>query len=114
MWFKHRGWIPVAWLLSVVNLVAIWFAAEPGETWHAAGHGLFAVLFGLGARHLMTRQRITALNQQLQEVLDQNEQLQQTIDGTQAHLRELEERVDFSERLLARQREEERLGRPPR
>ncbi|MFN0182079.1 MAG: hypothetical protein ACKVZ0_25020 [Gemmatimonadales bacterium] len=110
MWFKHRGWIPVAWLLSAVNLGAIWFAARPGETWHATGHGVLGVLFALGARHLMTRHHA----EQLQQVLDQNEQLQETIDGMQPHLQELEERVDFAERLLAQHQERDRLGESPR
>ena len=29
MWFKHRAWIPVAWLLCFGNLAAVWFAARP-------------------------------------------------------------------------------------
>jgi hypothetical protein len=55
VWFKHRAWIPVAWLLSLVNLVAVWFAARPGEDWHATTHALLAVLFGLGAQRLSLR-----------------------------------------------------------
>jgi hypothetical protein len=57
MWFKHRAWIPVAWLACLANLVAVWFAANPGETWHATGHALLAVLFGLGAQHLWARNK---------------------------------------------------------
>ena len=47
MWFKHRAWIPIAWLLSLANLGAVWFAALPGEPWHATTHALLAVLFAL-------------------------------------------------------------------
>jgi hypothetical protein len=57
VWFKHRAWIPVAWLLSVANLGAVWFAARPGETWHATGHALLSLLFGLAAQHLASRTR---------------------------------------------------------
>lgn len=57
MWFKHRAWIAVAWLLSLVNVVAVWFAARPGEAWHATVHGLLAVLFGLGAQRLWLRKK---------------------------------------------------------
>src|SRR5215813_5863883 len=57
MWFKHRAWIPIAWILSVVNVVAVWFAAQPGETWHATTHALLGVLFAVGAQHLSARQR---------------------------------------------------------
>jgi hypothetical protein len=59
MWFKHRAWIPVAWLLCLANVVAVWFAASPGETWHATGHALLAVLFGLGAQRLAVRNKST-------------------------------------------------------
>ena len=57
MWFKHRAWIPVAWLLCLINAVAVWFAAQPGEPWHATTHALLAVLFGLGAQRLAVRRR---------------------------------------------------------
>ena len=55
--FKHRGWIPVAWLLSFANLVAVWFAAQPAEPWHATAHALLAALFALGAQRLRARQQ---------------------------------------------------------
>ena len=57
MWFKHRAWIPVAWILCLVNLGAVWFAARPAEAWHATGHAVLAVLFGLGAQRLAARTR---------------------------------------------------------
>jgi hypothetical protein len=40
-----------------VNLVAVWFAARPAETWHASLHALLAVLFGLGAQRLGLRKQ---------------------------------------------------------
>lgn len=110
MWFKHRAWIPVAWLLSFGNLVSVWFAAQPAEPWHATIHALLAAGFALGARHLTARRQPAAvLNADLQEALDLNEHLQQTIDGLQVQLRQLEERVDFTERLLATHRDPNRL-----
>jgi len=57
MWFKHRAWIPIAWILSVVNVVSVWFAAQPGEPWHATTHALLGVLFAVGAQRLSARQR---------------------------------------------------------
>ena len=59
MWFKHRAWIPVAWILSLGNLVSVWFAARPAEAEHATVHALLAVLFGLGAQHLAHRKNST-------------------------------------------------------
>jgi len=115
VWFKHRAWIPVAWLLSVGNLLGALVALRmvPTGPWHAATHLALAAGFAVGARHLMARRRAGTLDDQLQQTLDQNEQLQQTIDGLQARLYELEERVDFAERLITTQRaEESRLERP--
>jgi hypothetical protein len=57
VWFKHRAWIPIAWLLSVLNVAAVWFAARPGEAWHATTHALLALLFGVGAQWLNARRR---------------------------------------------------------
>jgi hypothetical protein len=58
MWFKHPAWVPVAWLLSAANIGATWFAAMPGEAWHATTHALLAVLLGVGAQRLATRQAL--------------------------------------------------------
>lgn len=104
MRFQNRGWIPVAWLASAVNLGAVWFAAAPGEPMHATLHAALAVGFGLGARHLRHRHRALRQDQHLQEALDQNAYLEETIETMQTRVRELEERVDFAERLLANQR----------
>jgi len=38
------------------------------------------------------------------------DELRQTLDAMQHRVAELEERVDFAERLLAKQRESDRLG----
>ena len=113
MWFKSRAWIPVAWLLSLTNLVAVWFAARPAEPWHATIHALLAAGFALGAQRLMARRRL-ATSDDFQQVLDDNERLQQTVEGMQPRMQELEERVDFAERLLATHREAEPRDLPPR
>lgn len=56
MMFRHRAWPPIAWVLCLVNVVAVWFAARPAEPWHATIHAVLAVLFGWWAQHL-ARQR---------------------------------------------------------
>ena len=113
MWFKHRGWIPVAWLLALVNLGAVWFAARPGETWHATAHALLAGLFALGAQRLTARQRSGGLLGELHQTIERNQLLEQTVESLQGRLGELEERVDFAERLMAKQGEADRLRAPP-
>ncbi|HVH08441.1 MAG TPA: hypothetical protein VM736_01465 [Gemmatimonadales bacterium] len=47
------------------------------------------------------------------ELAEQREALEQELDGVRRELTELTERVDFAERLLAKQREPDRLV-PPR
>ncbi len=108
MWFKHRAWIPIAWLLSLGNLIAVWFAARPAEPWHATVHALLAVLFGLGAQRLAARSGTGATPD---KEIDES---RQALDAMQNRLGELEERLDFAERLLAKHREADRLGSPPR
>ena len=41
-------------------------------------------------------------------------ELRQTVDSLQQRLGDVEERLDFAERLLAKQRDADRLGSPPR
>jgi hypothetical protein len=48
---KARFWNGVLALLSAANLVAVWFAAQPGEAWHATAHAALALGFGLWALH---------------------------------------------------------------
>ena len=113
MWFKHSAWVPVAWLLSLINVAAVWFAAAPAEPMHATIHALLGAGFGVGAMHLTVRGRAAAQREHLGQVLELNEHLQQTVDDMQGHLTELEERVDFAERLLATHREPDRRDEPP-
>jgi len=102
MWFKHRAWIPVAWLLCLGNIVSVWFAARPAEPWHATIHALLAVLFGLGAHRLALRRKptvgadVVARLPELEARLADLDKLQD-VDG---RLSELEERLDFTERAL--------------
>jgi len=115
MWFRHRAWIPIAWVLSLINVGGVWFAAREGEPWHVTAHALLAILFALGAQRLRARQRPELTSR----VVDPTEQ-GQTLDDVQARLgeldqlkqrmSELEERVDFAERLLVKHREAQRLG----
>ncbi len=112
VWFEHRAWIPVAWVLSLVNLGAVWFAALPGEAAHATTHALLALGFGLGADRLAARARSAAASASLADTLDLNDHLQQTVDNLEAQVDELEERLDFADRLLARQRTSEPVDAP--
>jgi hypothetical protein len=101
VWFKHRAWIPVAWLLSLGNVVAVWFAALPAEPWHATIHALLAVLFGLGAQRLMARQG--ALLRDAEPALgdDRMRRLEQAIDAIAVELERIGEGQRFVTKVLA-------------
>ena len=106
MWFKHRAWIPVAWLLSALNVISIWFAARPGEPLHATAHGLAAVLFGLGAQYLAARKTPILdgdVGGRLQELEAQLADLDR-LPASDGRLTQLEERLDFMERALVQVR----------
>ena len=43
MTFKPAIWYPIAAALSVINVVAVGFAARSAEPWHAALHAALAL-----------------------------------------------------------------------
>jgi len=112
VWFRHRAWIPVSWTMSMVNLGAVWFAAAPGEAAHATIHALLGIGFALGAERLRARARAAAMVASLEETLDLNAHLQQMVEDLESRAGELEERLDFADRLLAQQRSAEPPGAP--
>jgi hypothetical protein len=100
VWFKHRAWIPIAWLLSLGNVVSVWFAAEPAEPWHATVHAVFAVLFGVGAERLMARKRAAA--QPDMALGDERvKRLELAIDSIAVELERIGEGQRFVTKLLA-------------
>lgn len=113
MWFKHRAWISVSWALAIINLAAVWFAAQPGEPWHATAHAALAAGLALGARHLQERRRSESRHEQWQQTLDQTEHSEEAVAGMNARVEELEERLDFAERLLTKQRNADPVDSPP-
>ena len=105
MTFKPAIWFPVAVGLCLVNLVAVGFAAVPGEPWHAATHAALAVAFGSWAQRL--RARLRGEGSQLQPQL---ESLELELSRLRQELGETQERLDFAERLLAQGVEARRGG----
>jgi len=95
MTFKPAIWRPIAYGLSAVNLVGVGLAAAAAESWHAGIHAGLALVFGLWAERLR-RGRPAELGA---------EERLQAIEGDLMDLRreltEAQERLDFSERLLA-------------
>jgi hypothetical protein len=101
VWFKHRAWIPVAWLLSIGNVVAVWFAAQPAEPWHATTHALLAVLLGVGAQRLETRRRALLLGGEPALGDDRMKRLEQAIDSIAVEVERIGEGQRFVTNLLA-------------
>lgn len=107
---KTRFWNVVLVLLSAGNLVSVWFAAQPGEPWHATIHGALALGFGLWAQGRLrleeARWRGGALDTG-SEV--ESAALRDEVGEVRRELGEVQERLDFAERLLSQAREGDRL-----
>lgn len=102
MWFKHPAWRPIAWGLCLVNLAGVWWAAAPGEPVHATVHAVLAVLFGLGGQRLASRRTPTGDGAAVgggQELAAPSADAGQLQD-VEGRIAELEERLDFTERVL--------------
>ena len=93
MTFKPRIWFPIAVLLSLGDLGAVWPAAAAGEALHATTHALLAVAFGVWALRL----RLGTGARGLEEELDQ---MELENNALRLELAEAQERVDFAERVL--------------
>lgn len=105
---KTRFWNRVLVLLSAGNLISVWFAA-PGEPWHATIHAALALGFGLWAQRRMRLEepRLPA------DALDQGSEgeiaaLRDEAGEVRRELNEVQERLDFAERLLSQAREGDR------
>ena len=116
MTFKPKIWFPIAAVLSVVNVGAVWFAAIPAEPLHATAHAVLALGFGLWAQHLRRGPAGTDSHARLDALEADSgrlEMLEGEMGGLQQALNETQERLDFAERLLAQQPEARRMD-PPR
>jgi hypothetical protein len=102
MTFKPAIWYPIAVALSVLNVGAVWFAARPAEPWHATTHAVLAVAFGLWAQRLRRGPRGGELQAGLEELEFQMTTVRQ-------ELSEAQERLDFTERMLAQGSEQRRV-----
>lgn len=109
MSFKPAIWYPIALVVSVMNLVGVGFAAGAAEPWHAAIHAALALAFGLWAQRLRQRPRGNELQAPL-EVLEALEAVEAEVSQLRQEVSETQERLDFTERLLAQGLESRRVG----
>ena len=98
MSLNPRIWQPVAAVFSVANLAAVWFAATPGEPWHASIHAALAVGSALWVQRLEGRRRAAVASESLPaEMFDE-------LSILRSEVAELSERLDFAERVMAQPR----------
>jgi hypothetical protein len=107
MTFKPALWQPIAIGLSAINLVAVGFAAAAAEPAHAAIHSGVALAFGLWAQRMQQRRAVGGGDV---EVQDRLEGLEAEMTNVRGELGEVQERLDFAERVLAQGAEARRLG----
>jgi hypothetical protein len=101
-------WYPVSIVLSAINLVAVGFAAGEPEPYHAAAHAGLALGFGLWAQRLGMRRRANQLEGSA-EMLDALDAVETEVNRLRQDLTETQERLDFTERMLARESEIRRV-----
>ena len=109
MTFKPAIWVPIAVALSAINLVGVGFAGGPGESLHAATHAALALVFGLWAQRL----RRPPGDGQLPAPLVASEELDALaaeVTKLRQEVSEVQERLDFTERMLAQRPESPRVG----
>jgi hypothetical protein len=114
--FKARFWYRLAVSLSIINLGALGFALGQGEPRHAMLHALLGAGFGFWASRL--RHQASAGTQNASALQDQVDQQAVALDEAHASLAdqasqiaELQERLDFTERILAQVKERPSQGR---
>lgn len=112
MTFKPAIWYPIAVVLSAVNLVGVGFAVGPGEAWHAAAHAGLALAFGLWAQRLrqgLGGTRVQSRLEQPEAEASRLDALDAEVGALRHELSEVQERLDFAERLLARGQDARRV-----
>lgn len=109
MKFRSVIWQRVAFVLSAINFAAAGFAAAAAEPWHATAHVALAFGFGWWAQRLRQRRRDdefkTEMHDTLQSPLERLQVLEGDVARLQQELNEVQERLDFAERLLVQGRE---------
>jgi hypothetical protein len=108
MRFRSPVWIPVAWILSGVNIAATFFAARDAEPMHTLLHAALGVAFALWAERLRRRGAPPPEG----SLADMQQQIDEWQAESRGQIAELHERLDFAERFLQQQRAAQGV-RPP-
>lgn len=109
MRFKAPIWPYVALALTALNVAGAGYAVAAAEPMHAAAHVAFAFGFGWWAYRLRQRRHEdtleTELRDTLKDPLERLTMLEADVSRLQQELSDVQERMDFTERILARDRE---------
>jgi hypothetical protein len=110
MRFKPSIWFPIATVACGINVVWAWIAARSGPMAgpHATGHAIAALAFGLWAATLRNQLRFERQPPERAELPEHLEEIEAEMSNLRQQLIETQERLDFTERLLA-QRENDRV-----
>jgi len=106
MALRAARWFPIATVLSIVNL--IWVALSVSEPAHAAAHLALAAVFGIWALRLHSAMAATTTRLESPEAIDA---LFAEVNELRRELSDVQERLDFAERLLGRDAESHRIER---
>ncbi len=113
---RKSAWLPIAVLLSGVNLAAVGFAATPW--WHATSHAALALVCGLWAQRMLRRptepEQIDAGDRAAELPAGAGlTALEADMTRLREELSETQERLDFAERMLAQRPDPRRMGSSP-
>lgn len=107
--FKPKVWYPIALVLTAGNVLGAAFAAGSAEPWHATIHAALTVAFGVWALHLRLTPRESDGQARL-GVLEAVGALEGEVSRMRQELSEVQERLDFAERVLAQGPDSRRVG----
>ncbi len=109
MTFNPKTWYPIAIVLSVINVGGA--AAAAGDPWfHAGAHAALALGFGMWAQRLKQRRDKGEDTASLAAGEgDRLEALEDELTRLRKELSETQERLDFTERMLAQRPDPRRV-----
>ncbi len=102
MTFKPAIWQPVALVLSALNMVGVGLAAGAAEPVHAGIHAVVALAFWTWGERLRRSRDVGG-------ELPRLEVLEMEVSQLRRELGEAQERLDFTERMLAQNMEARRV-----
>jgi hypothetical protein len=104
MTFKPAIWHPIALVLTALQVVGVGVAAGAAEPWHAGIHAVLGLAFWSWAQRLRQPTGVAVAGDP-----ERLETLEFEVGQIRRELAEAQERLDFTERMLAQGRETRHL-----